>query len=162
MLLAACFMLFVPGQVMDRIVPAPIDAPGEAIVQRAEEVPANGFLTVEVSGFDISGNDYTRVVRLPMGQPADGTTRLSNAGLQITEFGGQVQVVNVRFRSQAERLGIAIGSNVERVLVANPDRPARELIFIPALLLIAAVMALQWRRKEWDQPGMPRRRPQPA
>jgi TRAP transporter 4TM/12TM fusion protein len=159
MLLVACFMLFVPGQVMDRIVPATVDAPAADIAQLAEEVPANGFLTVEVSGFDISGNEYTRVVRLPMGEAGDGAERLSNAGVQITEFGGQVQVVNVRFRSQAERLGLVIGDDVERVLVANDDQPPQELIYIPGLLLIGAVAALQWRRREWDQPGQAKKRP---
>ena len=158
MLLVACFMLFVPGQVMDRIVPNYIDAPAAEIAQRAEAVPENGFLTVEVSGFDISGNDYTRIVQLPMGERTDGATRLSTAGLQVTDFAGSVQVVNVRFRSQAERLGIAIGDDVERVLVANPERAPQELVYIPALLLIGLVMALQWRRKDWDQPGLPRRR----
>ncbi|MET3926702.1 TRAP transporter fused permease subunit [Devosia sp. 2618] len=158
-LLVACVMLFVPGQVMERLVPGTIDSPADEIVLRAEEVPANGFLTVEFAGFDISGNDYTRVVRLPMGEPADGATRLSNAGVQITEFGGTVQVVNVRFRSQAERLGVAIGDDVERVLVDNPDRAPEELVFIPALLLIFGVAFLQWRRREWDQPGLPKIRP---
>lgn len=157
MLLVACFMLFVPGQVMDRIVPATINVPAADIAQRAELVPANEFLTVEFSGIDISGNDYSRVVRLPMGEPADGATRLSNAGVQVLEFGGETQVTNVRFRSQAERLGVVIGDKVSGVVVRNPDRPAQELIFIPALLLIGAVIALQWRRKEWDQPGMPKK-----
>ncbi|HHW75869.1 MAG TPA: DUF3394 domain-containing protein [Xanthomonadaceae bacterium] len=129
---------------------------------RAEEVPANGFLTIEVGGFDISGNGYTRVVRLPMGAPGEGADRLSNAGILITEFGDQMQVTNVRFRSQAERLNLAIGDNVERVLVANPDRPAEELVYIPALALIGLVIALQWRRREWDQPGLPKTRPQTA
>lgn len=162
LLLIACVMFFVPGQVMNRIVPPTIDRPASELAQIAEEIPANGFLTLEVAGADISGNDYTRVMRLPMGQPTDGVTRLSNAGLQVTEFGGQVQVLNVRFRSQAERLGIVIGDKVSRVLVTNPDRPARELIFIPALLIVGLVAALQWRRREWDQPGMPKQRPQTA
>lgn len=159
MLLVACFMLFVPGQVMDRLVPNSVDAPAGDIVQLAEAVPENGFLTVEVSGFDLSGNDYTRIVRLPMGEMADGATRLSNAGLQVTEFGGSTQVVNVRFRSQAERLGIAIGADIERVMVANPNRAPQELVYIPALLLIGLVVLLQWRRKDWDQPGQPKMKP---
>src|SRR5690606_17265472 len=124
----------------------------------AAQVPAGQFLTVEFSGIDISGNDYSRVVRLPMGEPADGATRLSNAGIQVVEFAGEAQVTNVRFRSQAERLGVVIGDTVSAVMVTNPNRPPQELIFIPALLLIGAVAGLQWRRRAWDQPGMPRKR----
>lgn len=162
MLLVASFMLFLPNYVMDQILPSTTDVPASEVVAIAEELPANSFLTIEISGFNISGNDYTRLVRLPMGQPADGPTRLANAGVQITEFGGAVQVVNVRFRSQAERLGVSIGDTVERVVVTNPDRLPQELVYIPALLLIGAVAALQWGRREWDQPGMSRRRPVPA
>ncbi|OAM78034.1 TRAP transporter permease [Devosia elaeis] len=158
MLLVASFMLFVPGQVMDRIVPPTIPAPASEIAERAAQVPAGQFLTVEFSGIDISGNDYNRVVRLPMGEPADGATRLSNAGIQVVEFAGEAQVTNVRFRSQAERLGVVIGDTVSAVMVTNPNRPPQELIFIPALLLIGAVAGLQWRRRAWDQPGMPRKR----
>jgi len=158
MLLVASFMLFVPGQVMDRIVPPTIPAPASEIAERAAQVPAGQFLTVEFSGIDISGNDYSRVVRLPMGEPADGATRLSNAGIQVVEFAGEAQVINVRFRSQAERLGVVIGDTVSAVMVTNPNRPPQELIFIPALLLIGAVAGLQWRRRAWDQPGMPRKR----
>ena len=158
-LLVACFMLFLPGQVMDRIAPATIDTPASEVIDFAGQMPANSFLTIEVSGADLSGNDYRRIVRLPMGEPGDGTARLSNAGVQITEFGGMVQVVNVRFRSQAERLGLQVGDNVERVVVADPNRPPQELIYIPALLLIGLVAALQWRRRDWDQPGQDRKRP---
>jgi hypothetical protein len=32
-------------------------------------------------------------------------------------------------------------------------------MFVPALGLILLVGGLQWRRRHWDQPGQPRRRP---
>ena len=70
---------------------------------------------------------------------------------------GKTQLVNVRFRSQAERLGLEAGQTVTRVLLPNAERPPQELLYLPAFLLIAIVVALQWRRREWDQPGMPRR-----
>jgi MYXO-CTERM domain-containing protein len=65
----------------------------------------------------------------------------------------------VRFRSQAERLGLSIGQRVERVLLPNPDRPAPEWMFLPALALIGLVALLQWRRRQWDQPGQARAKP---
>jgi len=156
-LLLACAMLFLPGMFMDRIVPAMTDAPAENIVQIAEEAAPGTFLRVEVAGVDLGGDDYTRVVRLPLGDSADGVERLANAGIQVTSFAGQTQLVNVRFRSQAERLGLEAGQTVTRVLLPNAERPPQELLYLPAFLLIAIVVALQWRRREWDQPGMPRR-----
>jgi len=159
MLLLATAMLFLPGQFMDRITNGTLDAPAADIVTLAEEAPENAFLQVEVSGVDLSGNDYTRVVRLPLGEAGPGAERLANAGLQVAPLAGDMQVINVRFRSQAERLGLMIGQSVERVLMPNPNRPAPEWMFLPALALIGAVAALQWRRRDWDQPGRARAKP---
>jgi TRAP transporter 4TM/12TM fusion protein len=153
LLLLACGMLFLPGFFMDRIVSPTVDAPAENIVELAEAAPPGAFLRVEVAGINLSGEDYTRVVRLPLGEAGPGAERLSSAGLQVTSFAGQTQVVNVRFRSQAERLGLQIGENVNRVILPNPDRPAPEWIYIGGYLLIGLVAALQWRRRKWDQPG---------
>ncbi len=156
-LLLACALLFLPGMFMDRIVPAMSDAPAENIVQIADEAAPGTFLRVEVAGIDLGGNDYTRVVRLPLGGDGDGVERLADAGIQVTSFAGQTQLVNVRFRSQAERLGLEAGQTITRVLVPNTQRPPQELVYLPALLLIGIVVALQWRRRNWDQPGMPKR-----
>jgi TRAP transporter 4TM/12TM fusion protein len=159
LLLLAAAMLFLPGQFMERISEGRLDAPATQILDIAEQAPENAFLQVEVAGVDLAGNDYTRVVRLPLGEAGDGVERLARAGLQVAELAGEVQVINVRFRSQAERLGLAIGQSVERVLVPNPNRLAPEWMFVPALSLILLVGGLQWRRRHWDQPGQPRRRP---
>ncbi|HEV7277473.1 MAG TPA: TRAP transporter permease [Devosiaceae bacterium] len=159
LLLVAAAMLFLPGQFMERISEGRLDAPATDIVELAEQAPENAFLQVEVAGVDLAGDDYTRVVRLPLGEPGDGAERLSNAGLQVVELAGDMQVIGVRFRSQAERLGLSIGQTVERVLVPNPNRPAPEWMFLPALALIALVAGLQWRRRSWDQPGQARAKP---
>ena len=159
LLLLASGMLFLPGMFMDRVTQSTLDRPAADIVAIAEAAPEDAFMRVEVSGIDLSGEEYTRVVRLPLGEPGDGAERLSNAGLQVAPLAGDMQVINVRFRSQAERLGLSIGQSVERVLVPNPDRPAPEWMFVPALALIALVAGLQWRRRKWDQPGQARTRP---
>jgi hypothetical protein len=39
----------------------------------------------------------------------------------------------------------------------NTQRPPQELLYLPAFLLIGIIAALQWRRRSWDQPGMPKR-----
>jgi TRAP transporter 4TM/12TM fusion protein len=158
-LLVAAAMLFLPAQFMDRLTDPTRDAPAADIVELAGQAPENAFLSIEVAGIDLSGNDYTRVVRLPLGEPGSGAERLANAGLQVAPLAGEVQVINVRFRSQAERLGLSIGQRVERVLLPNPDRPAPEWMFLPALALIGLVALLQWRRRQWDQPGQARAKP---
>lgn len=154
-LLLASFMLFQPGFFMDRISDPYRDAPAEDVVEIAENMPVNAFMQLEVAGMDLSGQDYTRVVQLPLGGTRAGAERLSGAGVQITEFAGEVQIMNVRFRSQADRLGLETGQTITRVMLPNPNRWSGEWMYIPALALIGLVAGLQWRRREWDQPGMP-------
>ncbi|MCO6391047.1 TRAP transporter fused permease subunit [Aliihoeflea aestuarii] len=158
-LLLACFMLFRPGFFMDRLSDPYIDEPGDRIVELAGELPADAFLRFEVEGMDLSGNDFTRIVQLPLGDADPGAERLAASGVQITAFGGQTQIVNVRFRSQAERLGLEVGQTVTRVEIPDPQTWRNEWMFIPALALVGFVAALQWRRREWDQPGMPVAKP---
>jgi len=156
-------MLFQPGWFMDKVVPEYMAVGGSEVIERAEQVPENGFLRIEVSGADlITGVEETRVMRLPMGEPGSGAERLAAVGMQIVPLGGEMQVLGTGFGSQAERLGIEAGQTISRVFVQDPTSPANELIYLPALLLIGFVGALQWRRREWDQPGMPKGRPQPA
>ena len=162
-LLLAAAMLFQPGWFMDKVVPEYMAVAGSEVIERAEQVPENGFLRIEVSGADlITGVEETRVMRLPMGEPGSGAERLAAVGMQIVPLGGEMQVLGTGFGSQAERLGIEAGQTISRVFVQDPASPANELIYLPALLLIGFVGALQWRRREWDQPGMPKGRPQPA
>ena len=156
LLLLACFMMFRPGYFMDRVQDPYLDRPAAEIVALAEAIPTNGFLRFEVGGMDLSGNEYTRMAQLPMGEAGrPGAERLNAAGVQIMEFGGQVQVLSTNFRSQAERLGLEAGQQVTRVLVPNTDRLTKEWIYVPALVLIGLIAALQWRRRDWDQPGLP-------
>ncbi|MFA5581937.1 MAG: DUF3394 domain-containing protein, partial [Paracoccaceae bacterium] len=156
-LLLACFMLFRPGFFMDRIDDPYIDVPAEQLMQIAEAVPDNGFLRFEVAGLDLSGDEYTRVTQLPMGAMRPAAERLNAAGVQVLEFGGQTQITNVRFRTQADRLRLEAGQTVTRVFVVNTNRLRAEWIYVPALTLIGLIAAIQWRRRAWDQPGMPRR-----
>ena len=147
-LLVATAMLFVPGMFMDRLFPATVDRPPDTMTELAGAAPPSSFLTFEVAGTDLAGNDYTRVVRMPLGDVAAPVERLGEAGLLVTEFGGEMQVTNVRFRSQAERLGLEIGQRVTRVIVPNTERPDPRWMFIPALLLVGAVVGLQWPRRK--------------
>ena len=159
-LLLACFMIFRPGLFMEQVREPYLNAPGAEVVAIAEAAPENAFLRVEVAGTNLDGDDYTRLVQLPLGS-ADrpGAERLAGSGLQVMEFGGETQVLNAGFRTQAERLGLEAGQRVTRVLVPDPNAWAAEWTYVPALILIGLIGMVQWRRRDWDQPGMPRKRP---
>ena len=159
-LLVACLMIFRPGLVMDRVGDPFQDAPAGELMAIAEAAPDNAFIRLEVAGTDLEGRDYTRLVRLPLGAAGrPGAERLGGSGLQVMDFAGEMQVMSTGFRTQAERLGLEPGQRVSRVLVPNPDRWAVDWAYVPALALIGLIGLVQWRRRDWDQPGNPRTKP---
>ena len=60
-------------------------------------------------------------------------------------LGPDVQVAAVRFGSVAEKLGLEQGFKVTAIEMPS-DRPAKEWLFIPALLLLGGVVLLQRTR----------------
>ena len=80
----------------------------------------------------------------------------SNAGLMVLEEDGQVKVDALTWDSKHKELEkqITLGdldkpAIIEAVFVKR-DRPAKEWFYIPALLLLAAVIMLQLRRRRTD------------
>jgi TRAP transporter 4TM/12TM fusion protein len=145
LLLLIALTLLVPGVWMDRIQPPLATADSTRIEAIAESAPAQGHLRLEVSGYDLNGEEVVRRVMLPLGDSGPGRERLTEAGLGLMLFGEQVSVSFVRFGSPAERLGLESGSRVTAVFVPA-DRPAPEWFFVPALLLLAIVARNQQRR----------------
>ena len=60
-------------------------------------------------------------------------------------------VSGVKFGSQAEKLGIEQGYTISSVEMPL-DRPAKEWIFVPAMVLLGLIVMLQRRRRETDVP----------
>jgi predicted metalloprotease with PDZ domain len=110
-------------------------------------VPDGGFLHLGVAGETILGDRVNRVVALRAGEASKSPgERLAGAGLQLRETAGEVQVLAVAFGSSAAKAGIRAGWTIRNVLVAA-DRPAKEWMFIPALVVLGAVVAIQRRRR---------------
>ena len=88
----------------------------------------------------------TKTVSLPMGKPAPGRERIRANGVTMIAAGERVQIGQIQFGSYAKRTGLETGFTVKHLLLPA-DRPSPYLVFIPALLLVGGVAALQWRRK---------------
>jgi hypothetical protein len=71
--------------------------------------------------------------------------RLQRAGLSLSMLGDKVTARLVSFGREAAKYGLAPGDEVIAVLVPA-DRPSRYWFALPALLLLAAIVALQRRR----------------
>ena len=83
---------------------------------------------------------------LPLGEPGTARDRLASAGLTVMTLGSDVQVAAVRFGSTAEKLGLEQSFRIVSIEVPA-DRPAKEWLFIPALLLLGLIVVLQRLRR---------------
>ncbi len=155
-LLLVAFTLFRPGFWWDEIY-APIEeVEAPRIIEQAGLVPNNGNLRMLVQGENLDGKFLTRTILLPLGESGDGESRLRDAGLEIRVEEGKVFADNVMFGSAAQEVGLDFDWEIVNLQVAA-DRPPKQLMFIPALALLAVIAWLQLRRRG---PQMPR--PQPA
>ncbi|HLT00655.1 MAG TPA: TRAP transporter permease [Geminicoccaceae bacterium] len=145
-LLLIAFTMFRPGFWMDMIQPEFERLPPSAFAEAIEAAPADGFARLQVEGIDMRGREIKKVVMLPLGEPAPAMQRLQRAGLMVMDMGDQVQITNVEFGSPAARFGLDFGYNITAVLVPA-ERPAKEWMYVPALLLLGLVAWLQQRRR---------------
>jgi hypothetical protein len=144
-LLLVAFTLFRPGFWWDMVYPPLIEVDPAQIEQAAAEVPAGGNLRIQAEGISIEGDEVSKVVMLPMGPAGPGAERLREAGLELRTEDGQVFIDMIGFGSAAEKAGLDFDFEITSVLGVN-DRPPRELMWLPALLLLALIVWLQRRR----------------
>jgi hypothetical protein len=147
-LLLVAFVLFRPGFFWDRVHPPFESRPATEIHAVAEALPPGAFLRLGLEGETVTGAPASRAVVLPLGEAGSAEERLARAGLELARLGRapDVRVVAVAFGSAAEKAGIRRGWRVASVSVAA-DRPAKEWMFAPALVLLAAVAAVQAGRR---------------
>jgi TRAP-type uncharacterized transport system fused permease subunit len=107
------------------------------ILELAEAMPPDAQLQIMVEGETIDGDFVSKIVRLPLGPPAAGADRLSHAGIEVRLEDGKVLVDNLVFGSPAEQAGLDV----------EAERPPKQLMFIPALLLLGLVMLAQRGRR---------------
>jgi TRAP transporter 4TM/12TM fusion protein len=145
LLLLVSFTLFRPGFWMDWIYPPYEAVAPTQLEELVDEAPPGGVLRLVIEGINLSGQDETRTVRLPLGEAAPGPERLAATGLELREEEGRVFVDLVQFGSPAEQAGIDF--DYEILTVEMPaEQPEKQWMFIPALLVLALVVVSQRRR----------------
>ncbi|MCD6665137.1 MAG: TRAP transporter permease, partial [Hydrogenophaga sp.] len=145
LMLLICFTLFRPGFWMDMIKPPFEELKGQAMVTAIEAAPAGTEKRVWIEGMNIDGDEVRKGVLLPLGETGDVKARLATAGLTVMADGDALIVMGVKFGSRAEKLGIEQSFRITSIEMPS-DRPAKEWFFVPALLLLAGIVALQRRR----------------
>jgi TRAP transporter 4TM/12TM fusion protein len=144
-LFVVTFTLFRPGFWWDMFYP-PFEhtAPAE-LTKIIEDKPANANLRMWVEGTTLEGKEFSKGVLIPLGPKAPARERLRRAGLSLIALGDDVTIGPVQFGSVAAKLGLEAGFKVTGVELPV-ERPPKEWMFIPALLLLAVIVLLQRAR----------------
>ena len=145
-LLLVAFALFRPGFFMDMVAPPYEEVPATRILAAAADAPPNGYLRMRVAGETMAGQEVEKTVRMPLGAPGEGADRLRRVGLTVRVQDDRPEIAGVAFGSTARKLGLDVGWEV-KVLEVPAPRPRKEWVWIPALALLGAVVALQLRRR---------------
>ena len=146
-LLLAVFTLLRPGYWMDMVIPPWEMTEPKRIVRIAESRPADADLRLHVEGENFDGDFVRLVAVLPLGPIGDGLERLRHGGIAVRlEPEGKVYIDTVTFGSTAERSGIDFDWRITGIALAV-EQPGKQLMFIPALLLIGLVAGLQFVRR---------------
>jgi TRAP transporter 4TM/12TM fusion protein len=145
LLLLIAFTLFRPGFWMDMLVAPYREVPPSEITQVADQLSAGTELRLHINGFDEIGNPREFVALLPLAKGETGAERIENTGLETIEKADHLLVDFVAFGSKAAAVGLTFDQKIVGVLAPNPQ-PWKELMFIPALLLLGLLAWLQSRR----------------
>ncbi|MDO9074488.1 MAG: TRAP transporter permease [Rubrivivax sp.] len=144
-LLLVTFTLFRPGYWWDMVHPPYDERPASELMALVAESPKDARKRIWVEGLNLDGKEVRKGVLLPLGEVGPARERLGRIGLTVMTLGPDVQVAAVRFGSTAEKLGLEQGFKVTAIEMPA-DRPDKEWMFIPALLLLAGVVLLQRMR----------------
>ena len=139
------FTLFRPGYWWDMIYAPHIEAPATEIMKVIDEKPANEQLRIWVEGQTIEGRNIKKGVLLPLGPKAPARERLKSIGLTLIPLGTDMTVGQVQFGSRSEKLGLEPGFKIAAIEL-DAQRPDKEWLFLPALLLLAIIILLQRTR----------------
>ncbi len=146
--------LFRPGFFMDRIYP-----PYErlTIAEVSEGVEAEQ-VRLHITRETPYGDRFRLYV---FEREGDAPLTWEALGLSVEQAGeGNIRVTDPGFMTRAEDAGIEFGNIITRADRSVPGQPAKELMFIPALLLLALVVA--WQRRRLRAQGQPTEAAAPA
>jgi hypothetical protein len=145
-LLLVAFTLFRPGFWWDMAYPEYDEQPGHNIVQVVETMSPGDQLIMTVKGEKMNGDAYTKTIMLPVGEEPTGAERLQAIGMEFREEEGKQLVDNVVFSSAAEKAGIDFNQEILNIKMPS-DRLPKEIMFVPALVLLGFVWFLQRGRR---------------
>jgi TRAP transporter 4TM/12TM fusion protein len=141
-LLLIAFALFRPGYFWDKLYPPLTEKPASELERVVAEMKPGSQLRLQLKGEKDNGDKFQMTVMLPVGDGATGKERLSTIGLETREEDGKILVDLVAFGSPAEKARIDFDQEIIGVQMKT-DRPPKQLVFIPAMMLLALLWYIQ-------------------
>jgi len=134
--------LFRPGFFMDRIYPPYTELTVQELSKGVDAEQIRLHITRETPY-----GERFRLYVFP--REGEGPITWESLGVSVEQTEtGNIRVTDPGFMSRAENAGVQIGDIITRADRSVPGQPAKELMFIPALLLLALVVAWQRRRAQ--------------
>jgi len=144
-LILVAFTLLRPGFWWDMVFAPLQEEPAAKLEQILDRIEPDSQLVMKIKGEQMSGKEYTMFVMLPVGAEPSGAERLKAIGFSTRAEQGRVFIDDVAFASAAEKAGIDFDQEILNIQMPA-DIPPKQLMFIPALLLLAMVWFSQRRR----------------
>ncbi len=145
-LLLIAFTLFRPGFWWDKVYPPMESVAATQIEEVARQLPDGLPLRMVAEGETLDGDKVRKTVLLSLQPGTSGKERLAQAGLETRTESGRIFVDNLVFGSAAEKAGLDFDWEIQSV-EKSIDRLPKQLLFIPTLLLLAGVGAVQLGRR---------------
>lgn len=117
---------------------------GTKLEQIVEQAPVGQPIQMIVAGENLKGEYTSKTVQLPFEDRAvSAQERIASMGLTLLNDKNRMLVEMVEFGSPAEAAGIDFDWEIRSVVV-DSDRPMKEWVFLPAILL---TLLLAWNQK---------------
>ncbi len=153
-LLVIALTLFRPGFWLDLVDPPYENRPGAEVVDIAGNLPAGAELRLTIEGPDFDNPDEIDklTIEAPLGEAGDGAERLKNAGLLVMTEDGKALLEEpfpgTPFFEKFQDFDFYGDAPVTISNIELPkDRIAKEVFYIPAIVLLVVVVLLQRRRQ---------------
>ncbi|MEO9655549.1 TRAP transporter permease [Marinomonas sp.] len=145
-LVLIAFSLFRPGFWWDMVYEPKAQLPSSALVEQIEGLENGGFIQLQVEGITLEGDEVNKTIPIQLTNASgDGNARLQSLGLNMSYMDDIWTVDYVDFDSPAAKAGIDFGWQITGIEVES-DRPPKELVFIPAILVLLLIRKLQQKR----------------
>ena len=145
LLLLLAFTFFRPGFWMDMISPPSVERSPTELADAFAETPDGEKIQLRINGIDDVGNPRSWVVLLPVNGAGTGPERIESAGLTLRQDGEKVMIDDVAFDSPAKEAGLDWDQEIA-VVLQPIDQPSKYLMYIPAIIFLGGLVALQRSR----------------